>query len=297
MNQYLILLLAFSINLKSQDYCFENGPPLTLESKPINEILKYKARMDEIDILSIKESCRWAFYWRKSSYELYSDGDSTSYYLRAALNENSKTVCRVLQANKEIIEDRIELEQLDSEHKWYYLDVELSDQNYIDSICSQDDFAYKARTYDEMTNLERLIMFNDQEGRKFKEVDWSKQHKLDKSNREVLDSIYLKNKYLKGFTTYEIDAFSLVLQHSSDCEWNLKWFTIFLEAKSKYNISGGQFLGIAFDRMLNKNSELGGKCWEDDPSLAAVYIEELRSKYSMDFAIKHGFHKLLMIKR
>ena len=121
----------------------------------------------------------------------------------------------------------------------------------------------------DLSPIVRAIDERDQRYRSGK-VDWSLQNPLDSINRAVVDSLYAQSKTFADFTDDELGIFSLVMHHSPDCEWNIKWTeTCFIEMK-KNNRPSLPLLGIAIDRMYNFED---GICFRDKPAKTVELIK------------------------
>ena len=174
--------------------------------------------------------------------------DENLIYIRDYCKDN------YLELSQEIIRQYEEKKSKESESK-------LINQTYIDA-------------------LEKISKL-DQTERKKNTVDWTIQGKLDSLNRLKLDELY--KQY--GFPSKELvksegvkNAF-LVLHHSTDCEWNIKWTERFLEHYDE--IGGGEIFLFYLNRNFNKKD---GQCKD-----YIEYIEGLKKgQYSTIVNKAHG---------
>ena len=106
-------------------------------------------------------------------------------------------------------------------------------------------------------------------------VDRKGQSMLDSLNRVSLDSIY--NVY--GFPSINLvgedgcNKAWLILQHSTDCQWNEKWI---LRTFDAYNDGISKFFYYTMNRFYNKEN---GYCIKKCSTHSIAFIKKLKHKY------------------
>lgn len=258
--------------------------PMRLGNAGKDKLLEEYADLLRIDSFPYK--MYWSYYLKKSNFHLYLEKDSVAEYLDLAFKDRPKAVCGIIYKKEKLIENRKKVGKVEDDFSWYLTDLPSEVQRNLRNKCIEIDAMTKEKKRGKVSALEKRIMTNDQDGRMVKEINWEEQNKKDKENRRILDSLYDVHSSFQNFNKYELDAFSFVLHHSNDCEWNMKWFNIWLTEKQKGFTHGGKMLGPAFERMLTK----GKGCWIEDPEGVKALIEKLKEKYPSDYAQKFGYN-------
>ncbi len=270
----IVLSFAYIQNLQAQEWTLPEDIGFII-TKPSEEGLLMKIKvLESVDTRDLSDKERWTYNLTKSSILLYSEKDSSVHYFLKAHKYDPRANCGLMRS----------IYGLEQNKKWMFKNGEtcfLSDLPNFDHVaylenCNINYPEKKVERTSPESKLEILIMSNDQSERLTDSMDWSVQNRLDSINRYILDSLYEKHGSFKPFNKYEQDAFSFVLHHSNNCDWNYKWFVIWLEEKKKGNTLGGNLLGQAFKRMLRVSE---GVCYNRDPKRCEEYRTMLSKKY------------------
>lgn len=270
----MIFSFAFVQNMQAQEWSLPDNIGYFI-SKPTEEALLEKINiLESVDTRNLSAKERWCYNLTKSSILLYSDQDSSLHYFLKAQNYNPRATCKVMRSDYMLEQNRLYL--FKNGGTCFLTDLPNFDHVAYLENCNIN---YPENNYERTipeSELEALIMSNDQSERLRDTMDWDIQNRLDSINRNILDSLYEKHMSFKPFNKYEQDAFSLVLHHSNNCDWIYKWFVIWLDETKKGNVVGGKVLGHAFTRMLTLNK---GYCYELNPKRC----EEFRTMLSMEY--------------
>lgn len=243
--------------------------------KPSGAALTEKIKLlESVDTSNLMDKERWVYNLTKSSVLLYSEKDSSLHYFWKAQHYDPRANCRVMRS----------IYKMQQNNEWVFENgetcflVDLPDFDHVAYLenCNINYPIEEVERTSPISELEALLMSNDQSERQKDSIDWKVQNALDSINRSILDSLYEKHGSLQPFNKYEQDAFSFVLHHSNNCDWNYKWFVIWLEEKKKGNQLGGNVLGPAFSRMLQRNE---GICYKLDPKRCEAFRSMLSDKY------------------
>ncbi len=290
-----ILFLILQISMAQDcNYNFSRGSTIYVLKTSTNKP-GYKER--SLEAIAKMQRCleqtnnKKEMYWLNNKLanriSLVDSDDSVIDYTIAAFHLDSVLFC------KEYINIHNKTQSEDSYFKPYFLD-HVTDENLIEvrDYCKDTylehsleiirNYEEKKRKESESKNLNVAYMeafkeidANDvmERGAKKKEINWDIQGRMDSINRSKLDELY--EKY--GFPSKDIvksegvkSAF-LVLHHSTDCEWNIKWTERFLEHYDE--IGMGEIFQFYLFRNFNKKD---GQCKN-----YTEYIESLKTgKYS-----------------
>ncbi len=274
----LVILFSFFISI-----CFSQSRiayPYEWKDTDYNKIISSIER----EIALEKDSsilCR--YYFLLSSAYANIDSIKTIRCLELSYNFSNQKCCYYLKS----LEDYYRSEDLP---KWvsgvrYYLhepQFETLNKKYLE-ICSNDKIDSIKLNLDKLVSE---IKISDQKFRGDSIVNWQSQDSLDEKNRMVLDSLFNKNDaFFKQFTIQEIEVFWSILQHSTDCTWNQKWFQRFLDAYQKKEFDGG-WLKLSFERFYHP---IEGFCTKQDSIGTKLYIQYIKEKYSEKFAERFGY--------
>lgn len=161
---------------------------------------------------------------------------------------------------------------------------------YIENIIKQGINRQKKNeepsNIDYVTELE--IIFNQDQRFRAKEVLQEQKH-LDINNRNRLDSLY----QLYGFPSALLIGHKntitpwLVLQHSTDCEWNKKWIKRYLDAYQTGEFKQG-LLMYTFERFYRPQK---GYCSKENEESVNEFIQELKANYPAEYGEIFGYEK------
>ena len=114
---------------------------------------------------------------------------------------------------------------------------------------------------------------------------WKIQRKNDLENRQKLDSLFA----LYGFPTKEkvgkdgASATWLIIQHSTDCDWNKVWIERYIDIYANGIVSSTEFYPNTIDRFFHPKN---GYCPVEDRK---AFIQHLQQTYSEEIAEQFGF--------
>jgi len=252
---------------------------------------KELAILESYDLNDIHKDALWAYYTYKASLHFYLDKDSVLYNLNIAFSKNTRAVCGGLLDTEGLIKRMISIGREPPNFSMFLWDIPDDMEAYIRGRCKEYSVERELNSEKEkarkQSDIERFIIANDQKYRGNNEMNWELQNPLDLINRNYLDSLYNINKSFKNLNSYEQDAFSLVLHHSNDCEWNKKWFMIWFDEISKDHVNGGNLFGEAIKRMLEPHK---GVCWMRNPIETRIFIDKLKGTFSDKMALDYGYH-------
>jgi hypothetical protein len=283
-----IILLIFIIGLITSVFCQDqkipDDLPMTLGKKSIEEMNNDYKRLLTYDVTKLTKNSQWGYYIRKSFLHLYLNKDSSSYFFNQAFNLDVKGTCRFIHYTDNYY-NHLKLNGIkNKDFKWFYEDLQFTNKDSIKNVCDNLIAILQLKS-EPISPIGNIIRERDQKYRSSK-LDWPKQDSLDKLNRNFIDSIYFINKDLSVLSEYDLDEFSMVIHHSSDMEWNIKWIEIFFDLKSKRKIKGGQYLGIAINRFFHPKS----REMFPNPKKLKEYIDKLKLNYP-EIAVEYGFEK------
>jgi len=250
-----------------------------MAERPSSEFEYILDKLSEYDVNNLITPHQQSFYLLQSISRFYLDQDSSYYYFEKAKNNNPKLTCRILLDGERYFNLLKQTGSKDEDFSWFLEEnKEINIENFR-SFC-QDYYTPNSSTIIEeakdVTALSTLIRIRDKKFREVKTINWQHQNELDSLNRITIDSAYQARKSLINFTPEEIKVFSLVLHHSNDCKWNIKWTKIFIDEKAQNKIKGSLFLGPAIKRMFNHND---GICFLRDSTSTKEMEEDIRLKY------------------
>lgn len=284
----MLFLLAFFIS----SIIVQSQSPDGLEKSKISftkrdSLLQERelAILESYDLNEIHKDALWAYYLYKSSLHFYMGKDSVLYNLNVAFSKSERAVCGCVLSTEDLFNNVIMRGKEPPEFSWFLWDLPSDTEAYIRKRCSVYIEKFNNDNSRLKSDLETFIMSNDQKYRSTNNPNWELQNSLDLLNRNYLDSLYQRYESFSSFSTYELDAFSFVLHHSDDCDWNKKWFLIWFHELDKNKLIGGKLFGPAIKRMLEPET---GVCWLRDPDDTQAFIEKLNNKYSNKLAIEHG---------
>lgn len=281
----VILLIIFSFCTYSQTTGLEDSKiNFTQRDSLVNQ--KEFAILDSYDINDISKKSLWAYYSYKACLHFYLGKDSVLYNLNQAFSLNERAVCRGIVGLEGLIKHVISIGREDPDFSIFLWDMPDDMELYIRDRCEKYEDKEQNEDTRKKSPIEQYIMSNDQKYRGGKGVNWTLQNPLDLRNRDYLDSLYTTYNSFSDFSRYELDAFSFVLHHSDDCEWNKKWILIWLKEISQHDMKGGALFGQAMIRMLEPEI---GVCWNKDSESTRVFIDRLKKKFSHNLAIQYGY--------
>lgn len=261
----------------------------TLRDSLVNQ--KELAILESYDLKDIHKDALWSYYAYKANLHFYLSKDSVLYNLNMAFSLNERAVCRTLLGIEELVKRVISNGIEPPEFSTFLWDIPNDTEAYIRDRCKEYSVERARNSEKEKARkksyIEKFIIANDQKYRGNNEMNWDLQNPLDLINRIYLDSLYNINKSFKDFNSYEQNAFSLVLHHSNDCEWNKKWILIWLDEISKGYVNGGNLFGEAIKRMLEPDK---GVCWKLDPTGTRAFIDKLKKKFPKKLALDYGYN-------
>lgn len=279
----IFIFLPFQfVYLGAQKIDLPKGCGFILFDKPKNEIKVKELSLRKYNYKELTDISKWTYNLTMSSINLYSGRDSSLHYFNLAFKLKPKATCRVMLGTKEMFDSDIENV---ARKDWYLIDLPDFDEDIFLKECSiYLDFKEVER---DTSNLEKRIRSNEEQERLKNDINWEIQNLFDEKNRNLLDSLYETHGSFKPFTKYEQDEFSMVLHHSEDCEWTLKWFGIWMEEMKKGNVQGGNVLGPAFERMLRPET---GFCVEKMPIESEELLERLKNEYPKEYGERLGYN-------
>lgn len=253
---------------------------------------KHKTSLDTTEFSS-KQKAKY-YQGLASCYHYYNKIDSTKYYIDLSFYHAPNWVCYWMRA--QIIQDVPEAEHWRKMDGYYYFASKL-DAKYLENFFNRckacgcyDKQEKKAETPPKkLTTLDTLLLTLQEKDQRIRKehtltnAQWEQQHELDRQNRVTLDSIYGIHGFpsLNEVNKESQEVLWFVLQHSTDCEWNKKWFVRFLDA-----IETGEyrprFLGQTFERFFHPET---GYCKETK----GYFIEYLKCKYPQEYAERFGY--------
>ncbi len=238
-----------------------------------NGILENYKKLKEVDINLLDSTDLAIYYLNKSSLNLYTTNDSALIFFNKAYSLKPKLVCNIMNIISET--DRI------TKHSWFLKDLLDFDEDLFLNECMAKRLLRGKIKNSEVDSsvLQKTIMLRDQQERgkdgSENKINWQIQDSLDKLNRVYVDSLYeTLNQNLTNLKQVDLDAFTFVLQHSVDCEWNKKWINIWLNEISNKR-RGGALFGPAIKRFYTE----GKYCLEKDAKGSADFINLLKTKY------------------
>lgn len=303
-NLLLLLSITLCTTIHAQDcaYDFTMGtvsyvPKQLVQTEEQKDITRNKvAQMKSCFKRTKDEKER---YWLASSIastsHVMSDPVATVEYSLQAFEIDPASLC------KEYIDMHVDSRDEDFPFKKHYLDVlEVEQLVEMRTYCQENFLEDKTKAVAEAEHeakqelasddlqrayLQQLLAIGekDQAERKKTEIDWSTQNQLDKENREQLDKLYQTYGFpSRAKVTKEgvISAF-MVLHHSTDCEWNEKWTTRFLDHYEENDLANL----FAFYFYRNFNPEDGG-CRGNTDFLEGVRadLDEEEREVLLDFS-------------
>lgn len=235
------------------------------------------------------DSLNQAQYWiRMANYDFFLNRDLYGSYFINAINLHPKLTCRIVQIAEYIKKNNNENKNSQI-NKFFVADFDASIKNEINERCAMYNVPKKYISFEQQLNTSKIasiIMKNDQQERIKSDIDWQLQNKLDSTNRKILDSLYSANGTLLGYSQVELDAFTFVLHHSADIDWNIKWMTIWLNEKLAHGdkLKGGMLLIPAFDRFRSDPGP--DKLNRDDFIKMKIFFDAIKEKYPKEFLEK-----------
>jgi len=286
---YLIVVLFFLTNnsLIGQKRLFVLSKSTDLETA--QKFIKIES---QIDTLVLDEKDVALYYFRQSSiYTYLKNNKKAKYYLNKSFKKDSLWFCKkvsfllpLFRTNKIILEN----------NKSFFIDdisTSLGDKylSKCKTCCDRkkiknnlDSSLIKQNKY----SSELIILMNrDQKYRNRDSIIWRLQDKMDSENRRKLDTLFQKygfpsqNKVGKEAQR----AAWLVLQHSTDCDWNKKWILTWLNAYQKKEYRGGQFLDQTIKRFFEPKD---GFCKEGREQ----FIKLLKETYPEEYGKLFSYH-------
>lgn len=230
-------------------------------------------------------------------YVLEEPRDSVIHYLEIALEAHPFRACRMMIDLEK--KERVNSKRFLTEE---YFGKEVSQEwwdNTVSECYSQFDsidlvvVSENTNKVEKIENLEYATILKDmektdQQYRKDYQVDKpynnEGQEKLDAQNRIVMDSLYQEYGF-PGINKVGESANRiawLILQHSTDCEWNKKWVQLFIDEYIE-NGTIGSPLAFTITRLFDPES---GFC---DKELSREFLSHLGRKYTKEIAAEVGY--------
>ena len=287
---FLFIFILFPVFLQCQLITGMENSKVNFTQR--DSILNQKelAILDSYDLNDIHKDALWSYYSYKASLHFYLSKDSILHNLNLAFTQNERAVCRNFLGFENLFKQLIEDKRESTGFSWFLWDIPDDMEVYIRDRCKEHsvDQAREAEKEQvrKQSTIEKYILTNDQKYRGNNEMNWELQNPLDLINRNYVDSLYSINKSFAHFDKYEQNAFSIVLHHSNDCEWNKKWFLIWFDEIDKGYVNGGHLFGQAIIRMLEPDK---GVCWVRDPTGTRAFIDKLKRTYSKKMAVDYGY--------
>jgi hypothetical protein len=243
-------------------------------------VINMKARLAAYDPLDLDEISLLGYYLTSSSIELYSGGDTSLELFEKAYAENEYVTCRIMTGFHSSYSSDINSGQREEDFSWYLWDLPNFDEEEFINECNGILGISKVVQSRDTSVIEKMITYRDQQYRSLRrdiEVDYFSQGQLDLKNRWFIDSIYTTSPDLSSFSTYELDAFYLVVHHSGDCDWVYKWILRLMDNMKLHNdLYVPNIVGPMLDRMLDLQN---GYCTSISKSTRDRFIMIARDRY------------------
>ena len=297
MKKFLIcLLVLFSIPTLSQSNPIEY---ISNRDKAKKHDLKLMLKMSQAQRrlssnLSNIARATTHHYLASVHYAIDSPYDSIYYHLNKCIAFDSLWFCKYLSYKKRIPKEEPELFAYYGSINYFVFELPEEQKNYYIKKC-KDICGECKKSVEKQIEKQKTIYFQDllvlqkrdQQFRTDTIVDWLSQNKLDSLNRISLDSLFdlygFPDQNLVSVEGAEIAWY--VLQHSTDCTWNQKWFQRFLDAYQKKQYDGG-WLEMSFKRFYNLEN---GFCREKSERDTKDFMRLLKEKYPKEYAKKFGY--------
>lgn len=219
-----------------------------------------------------------------SQYSRIMESDSIVRFARMAIAYDSDWYCSMLHKemnlNEELVKRFKKHHVLESEELREKIFLNFECDLTVNKEISSSSVKSKIQNKEYFDALS-LLEIKDQNERLDDNSLSTRQSTFDNQNRVSLDSLYS----IYGFPTLEqvgqdgLESAWLVLQHSTDCEWNKKWFIRFLDAYSKNQINQ-YFLSFTFKRFYEPGK---GHCRQKDEVGSKAFLEMLKEKYPKSY--------------
>lgn len=158
------------------------------------------------------------------AYSIINNSDSCNYFLNLALKNDSCAVMDIISKNLEILKNDKTILQFFEGPYFHFEGL---------NIISTENELFKIQNV-EFSNELKIIEKKDQYYRlhpRDSSLYKLLQPELDLKNRIKLDSLYQEFGFpsIKNVGIYGYNSAWMVLHHSTDCNWNKKWFLKFIE--------------------------------------------------------------------
>ena len=267
---FLFLLICWNKSFsQNQDLCgcddrylFLKPRKCTISNEKISEfIIK-----NQFIIKSIinKKKIASLYLSISKAYSIINNSDSSNYYFNLAIQNDSCWVLEIILKNLEILKNdktilqffegpyfRFEgLNIIPTENELFKIkNVEFSNEL---KIIEKKDQNYRLHPRD--SSLYKLL-----------------QPEIDMKNRIKLDSLYHEFGFpsIKNVGIYGFNSAWMVLHHSTDCNWNKKWFLKFIE---NYDV---EFFDIeSLSRTYVRNCHCSGFCEESSGNVDNLILDK-----------------------
>jgi hypothetical protein len=291
--------LAISTDIIGQKYAFGSE---NLSKEVIQKEIDFRSssKFSSLDSAQLGD-----LYHQLSSFHFYAgDVDSSEHYFLKAFNNNPTEICDFsLQHQYSYLFDGHYRQFVDPQ---IWFSSNFSTQFKIDFYSSCEECC--DITLDNLLtqwNIQKIgpnltvdihgvdsllhqVKLNDQRYRDNKGTDFKLQEPLDSINRLILDTLLITDSaVLDNMSDDSQNSIWLVLQHSTDCEWNKRWFRVFLDACHS-NVYGGGFLEQTFTRFYHSET---GYCTLQDPEDAKEFIDDLKESYPKEYGDRFGYNR------
>lgn len=222
-----------------------------------------------------KELAQLHYIIANNQYYLNNQNSEIVKHLKVSYNYDSDYFCKVYKSYGE----NGRMEEFDLHFVDKLADKEI--KNLV-SICNSKNKIGSQSVNKKLFSLSKEyaeIQKRDQKYRDVSGINEKLQLSLDQVNRETMDSIYYSYKGdPKNFINDDnFMVFWPVLQHSTDCSWNYRWFPIFLEAFKTNNIDRDKYMKLMIGTK-NRFFDIDG-CYSFDKTNARL----IETKYPFVF--------------
>lgn len=274
---FIIVNNCYSQSLESVSHVVKSGKPLS--NKNITD-LNYLLEIDYLKLRILdRERGKFEAYHRIASvhYCLDSPRDTILYYMNKCRNADPNLACKYFQETSKKMSAPSDpfgglYVMSDFDSIWwnnflsnceilpdYSISIGDKSKNNIETdILLESEYSEILDTLEYRDQFYRKVMAESQ----FIDTMILKlQYEIDRSNRKTLDSLFLEF----GFPTAEkvgqngLNAAWLVLHHSIDCEWNIKWIYYFLN-----NYNRDSYKNLFLDHTISRFFDpIDGYCNKD----------------------------------